>query len=368
MRLTAKFVGDGVSLPNQEADEGILIKHNIDLQNVRGGLSDFQHDAFFSCACLSLRTQSQAFARLRDQQNTKPIGWIIPSLYFSEPSEFYDTKLLADFAYAAFYHFWTKESYAGIRDYVCTDSLSTEYFSDIISEEIGFIVISKESFKKTKISLIELKLSLLRNGIFVLDSGIHHQTQQENINRALTLNSDLLHDRVTATSFRTLNLPDSCKSIDNLLGSIFDLAHKELFGVGGFLYLYQVAEYLMEINFSEKVLDISNQGNPAWKLKRKLGEVASEAFRLRDIARRAAENAAHTLVFDKLGVACQDFIKICLPSEESGDKTWIDSVYAVRNLLVHNHLAILREGASFRLEKINSLLHMAVLELIFCYK
>lgn len=361
------FVENGAVISTLTSESNILIRHNIDLSEVRGGFSGFTDRSFFSCPCISMRAKSQSFARLRDLNSGNPIGWFIPSLYFSEPDQFYDQKFLADFAYASFMHFWISENYSFVRHSNLSNVTSDKSFTDIVPDEMGFIVISKEAIKKARIRLSDLKISLLRQAVWVLTDKDYFHGYEQVASRVLSIENSLLNEGVEKNNLKTFRLSLACSDVEELIVSILSMAHKEIFGVGGFLYLYQLAEHLMEVNFSERVKQISNESLPAWKVKKKLNEATSEAFRLREIARRATENGAHALIFDALGVACHAFIKSCAPGESDEVKNWMDEVYAVRNILVHNHLSVLRAKASADLEKINILLHRAMLELLFEY-
>ncbi|MFZ3584182.1 hypothetical protein ACOI1H_18750, partial [Loktanella sp. DJP18] len=184
---------------------------------------------------------------------------------------------------------------------------------------------------------------------------------------ALAIEDALLRPEEQPKNIVIHPLPKDRKDVAELISSILSMAHGEISGIGGFLYLYQIAEHLMELHFAELVQSALRQSLPAWKLKKKLTEATSESARLRQIARRASDNGANMLVFDSLGTACNDLLKSCDAERDADSNTWIDSMYGVRNLLVHNHLSIIRSNSSSKLEQINSLLHRAMLEMIFKY-
>lgn len=356
---------EGVWPKSEAREHRFLVQHNINLDEVRGGFSKFNRDAFFSCACISNRKNSSAFCRIRSKKSNKLVGWFIPSLYYSEPEQFSDTRFLGDFAYAAFLHFWDLPEYKQVRDlHFVRPPLADGgiRFCDILPEELGFIVLSKECFKKEKIQISELKMSMLRNGIWPYGNEMHYSLFFDSATAAI---SGVQEEQ--AKNLGIYPLSNSCKPVANLLSSILSMAHREFSGVGGFLYLYQFSEYLMEVNFSSAVTEISGKSLPAWKLKKKLSEVTSESYRLRSVARQARENGATMAIFDALGDECRLFLRACGVEQEDENKMWIDWVYAVRNLLVHNHLSVLRSGVSAKLERINILLHRATLELVFHY-
>lgn len=346
--------------------DSFFVHHNIDLAEVRGEFESFDPDAFFSCACISRKMRSADFSRVRAPSGDIPIGWIIPILYFSEPHQFYDTKYLADFAYAGFVQFWRSEVYAGLRKLAANVlPVSDCDFSSVLPEDYAFAVFSREFFKRSKLSLAELQFSLLRQGVWPLNGDVDYSVLQSARRAALQIDEQNNVARDHVKNLKTYRISKSCGDVEHLLTSVISMAHQEFSGLGGFLYLYQVVEHLMEITFSDAVYEASRQRLPAWKLKRKLTDASSETFRLRKIAGRAAENGASVLIFDILGDACRRFIASCDSDAETNSMTWIDSVYRVRNILVHNHLSVMRSGSASQLGEVNALLHRAVLELIF---
>lgn len=363
MSYDIEFTEQGAVLKSTGGLENQLVNHNIDLKTVKGGFENFSEGAFFSCACFSPRVKSSDFAKIRCKDTEQLIGWFIPSLYFAEPGEFSDQKFLSDFAYAGFIQFWRSQGFEDIRgEYHAEISTGESEFSDSLPENIGFVVFSKESLKKTRLQISSIKISLLRKNIWVFDGKIPLQS----FLTGAQLASNGIHAE-SQSYIDIVHLPKHCGDIDHLLCNILDLALDELSGVGGFLYLYQVAEHLMEVNFSSAVQEISRESLPAWKLKRKLSEATSERYRLRKVAHQAQKNGAKTTIFDDLQVECTKFLKTCQTPQEEDSKTWIDQVYNTRNILIHNHLAVLRSGANSQLKIVNTLLYRAVLELIFHY-
>jgi hypothetical protein len=353
----------GAKLTSTDGLKSQLVHHNIDFKTVRGGFESFDDDAFFACACFSPRVKSSDFAKIRCRETEQLIGWFIPSLYYSEPAEFTDQKFLSDFAYAGFTKYWRSQNFMDVRSaYHAEISVSESDFADDLPEGVGFAVFSRHSLKKTKLQVSSIKISLLRDNIWVFDGGI---SLQSFLSGAQLAAKGIQADGRTHIDIRSL--PKHCSGIDQLLCNIFSLALDELSGIGGFLYLYQVAEHLMEVNFSSAVREVSCEGLPAWKLKKKLAEITSEKYRLRKVAHQAQNNGAKAKIFDELRDECIEFLKMCQVPEEEGGNTWIDKVYSARNVLIHNHLSVLRSGANSKLEAVNTLLYRAILELIFHY-
>ncbi|EEX16948.1 hypothetical protein CSE45_4423 [Citreicella sp. SE45] len=353
----------GAELTSSDSLEKQLIHHNIDLKTVKGGYEGFNNGAFFACACFSTRVKSSDFAKIRCKKTDQLIGWFIPSLYYAEPGEFSDQKFLSDFAYAGFTNYWKSRNFADIRRAYHKKIFASEsQFADDLPEGVGFAVFSKESVKKARLQIPSIKISLLRNSIWAFDGNIPLQSFMSGAQVASR--GSFPNGRTHIDIWR---LPKHCSDIDKLLCDILDLALDELTGIGGFLYLYQVAEHLMEVNFSIAVHEISREGLPAWKLKKKLAEATSERYRLRKVAHQAQGNGAEAKIFDDLRIECTKFLNICQVPQEEDSHTWIDKVYSARNTLIHNHLSVLRSGANSQLESVNSLLYRAILELIFHY-
>lgn len=368
MSISTVRTGSGVNFTNSDYSEIVEIRHNIDLTTVRGGYAKFDKNAFFSCLCISRETRSGSFVRVKNPSREFPVGWIVPALYFSEPDEFKDIKYLSDFAYAGFLHFWESDGYATAREHFIGHHLPTSTeFSELFPEGISFAVFSKENFLRSKVSIAHLNLSLLRQGVWPFNGRVDIDIFLANAKRALAVENNIIGNR-ERSYIETYKIPKACKSVDNLLVDILSRAHQEFSGVGGFMYMYQVAEHLMEVNFSDLVRKASQEDLPAWKLKKKLTEAASEIGRLRKIAHIANQNRANSLIFDVLKEQCDIFIRSCDVQDDEGEKNWIDLVYYVRNIIVHNHMAIIRSGSSYLLENINAALHRAVIELIFCYE
>lgn len=363
MIYNVSFIEPGAELKSSDGHEKQLIHHNIDLKTVRGGYEGFNDRAFFACACFSTRTKSSDFAKIRCKRTDRLIGWFVPSLYYSEPEEFSDQRFLSDFAYAGFRNYWKSQNFEDIRGAYHKKIFASEsQFADDLPDGVGFAVFSKESLKKTKLHIPSIKISLLRNNIWAFDGKIPLQRFMSGVQVAAK--GSVPNGR---THIDILRLPEHCNDIDQLLCDILDLALDELTGIGGFLYLYQVAEHLMEVNFSSAVHKISREGLPAWKLKKKLAEATSERYRLRKVAHQAQEKGAEARIFDELRDECINFLNKCQIDQSEDSHTWIDEVYNARNTLIHNHLSVLRSGANSQLETVNNLLYRAILELIFHY-
>lgn len=346
------------------------VAHNIDISNVRGGYENFNLGAFFSCVCISRRIKSSDFAKIKSPSNDMSIGWLIPALYFSEP-ELFEERFLRDFAYAGFMQFWKEEANKACREFFVLNNSSAECdFSDILPEECSIAVFSKESFKNSKLDFASLKVSLLKHGVWPIDGELPPAVFHENSKQALIKENEFITVNSQRKNIKTLFISKRCKDVDQLLISLVTMAHKDMTGVGGFLYLFQIYEYMMEVSFSEAVADLSKRRLKAWNLKNKLNEAATESVRLRKIASKASDAGASSSIFDALGRQCFEFVKCCGEVSENDDynnKVWIEWVYKVRNLSVHNHLGVLRCGAHSSFSSVNALLHLAVIEMLFFY-
>lgn len=366
MDVQSSLEPEGALVRVSSSEASFRVLHHIDLTQVRGGFENFDTDAFFSCACISRQMRSADFRRVLAPSGDFSLGWIIPIVYFSEPQQFYENKYLADFAYAGFIQFWRSGGYSDLRNFATNVFLAGDReFSDSLPEDYGFAVFSREYLKRSKLSLAELQFSLLRQGVWPINGDVNYSILQFACRTSLQIDERNGVVRDHFKKLKTFQISNSCGDVEHLLTSVISMAHQEFSGLGGFLYLYQVIEYLMEITFSDEVYDVSRQKLPAWKLKKKLVDASSESIRLRKIAHRVAENGASVGIFDVLGAVCRRFISCCAPDAEIDSMTWIDSVYRVRNILVHNHLSVMRSGAAAQLGDINGLLHRAALELIF---
>lgn len=361
---------DSIMFHNEATLTNTRVTHNISTQDVRGGYDNFNSDAFFSCVCVSRRTKSSDFARFRSPSSDFPIGWLIPALYFSEPEQF-EERYLSDFAYAGFIHFWQQDANKACREFFALNSSPEECrFSDILPEDCSIAVFSKEQFKKSKLDFASLKVSLLKHGVWPIDGELPPAIFYENSKNALVKEEEFFSSDSQSKNIKTYFVSKSCKDVDRLLISLVTMAHKDMTGVGGFLYLFQIYEYMMEVSFSEAVAELSKKQLKAWSLKKKLNEAAAESVRLRKIANKASDAGASSLIFDALGRQCFEFVKCCGEvSKEDGydDKMWIEWVYKVRNLAVHNHLGVLRCGAHSSFSSVNALLHLAVIEMLLFY-
>jgi hypothetical protein len=277
---------------------------------------------------------------------------------------------LADFAYAAFLKSLSGEIEginALVNQITATEANESIGFSELIPEHVSFAVFSKDCVKKSKISLVEIELSLLKGDIHIIrnDSEFAHK---ESLNK-LTLKEikNQINQSKITKDIHVSKLPKTCANVEILIQEVLAMATQEMTGVGGFLCLYQVLEYLMEDMFSVMVYGASQSNTSAWKLKSDLSEATSESKRLRKIAERAQKNGANPKLFDELKEMCKLFLGDCKLDVEPKEKIWIDYVYACRNTLIHNQLLAHRVGAFKHILPLNICMRRAVLELSFSY-
>lgn len=135
--------------------------------------------------------------------------------------------------------------------------------------------------------------------------------------------------------------------------------------VGVFLTLYQIIEHWSGKSFSNAIAGTYLDNPTPWKLKERLSKVSTDRWRLARIDELSLGDADRTSL-NYLGSECRIFLNAIGEPVKDG-ASWWKSLYAVRNVIVHDQARFVRGGFQ-NLEKINLHLREACLELLSCYK
>lgn len=135
--------------------------------------------------------------------------------------------------------------------------------------------------------------------------------------------------------------------------------------VGVFLTLYQIIEHWSGKSFSNALAGTFLDSPTPWKLKKRLNKISGDRWRLAKIDELSLGDADRTSLND-LGGQCRIFLTAIGEQVKDGDAWW-RSLYAVRNIIVHDQARFVQAGF-YNLADVNQRLRDSCLELLSCYK
>lgn len=134
--------------------------------------------------------------------------------------------------------------------------------------------------------------------------------------------------------------------------------------VGVFLTRYQVVEHWLSKLFGVAVSGSYFDDPDPWTLKNRLTRVSGDRWRLAKLDTLALGNVNRSRL-NELGVRCRAFLSAVL-GEPSPDDAWWKSLYAVRNVIVHDQARFV-VGGFHNLDAVNEALRDTCLELLTCF-
>lgn len=233
------------------------------------------------------------------------------------------------------------------------------YLDDLLPEDMGVVVVGKENLAKNDITTEQLRLMLLKEGIQVADNlykshdvassswaGLEGNPWRPAINLAML--SEPVRDEAT------------------VFFSLIAQSDVDRRGLGGFLLAYQVMEFCIGAIFSWGVRSLAGKDVSSWTMKRRLSAISTERYRLNILDGFCLGPGVNRGHFDALAEKCGELLdRTKVPKPAS--KSWQSQLYKLRNLLVHDHVKLIK-AHDFKLDDVNRLLRDACFELLFHFK
>ena len=338
---TACFKLTGNVASGYEEKIEIEVKYLLEVHNdFEHRINDFSIYAFYNNKC-----SENSIFQVYDKEQRKRIGWIFPiQALVSNQHDFYDNKYFLRYAYIAMKKLLEANDNINIKDI----QYKEECYSllDFYDDEIVILILDGENTNKIEcFNIDDYMIDLYKYG-YCLNNGSNDLDYFEEIKGNLNLN------RIKPYLRKENYIIELFK---NYLG-------REKKDLLKFYLMYQIIELIMEKIFNKELLNIidslSNDEKSLFDVKEDLSKVANEKDRINKLTNK----------YSGPGITCiEELQESCNRLLECQGKKTANSVgnslYTVRNLLVHNYREVTKENRRL-IKDININLEKYIIELL----
>lgn len=234
-----------------------------------------------------------------------------------------------------------------------SDILANEYISldELFFTHTSVAVLGRENLERHSVAETEVALMLMA-------CGVRFPTTFASFNARPPLvewSSSLSCKRISSEASSDLKV----------LETFIRLADEFDAPVGVFLTLYQIIEHWSGKSFNTALASTYADSPTPWKLKKRLTKLSMDRWRLARIDELSLREADRTSL-NELGRECRHFLSFIGENVKDNDSWWM-SLYAVRNIIVHDQASFVQSGFQ-NLDILNRRLRESCLELLSCYK
>lgn len=328
------------------ADEAKLfeISHDIPSSEIYP-ISDF----YIALCRTGNSAASQSFAlKLRGEQKNS-LGFCFPVSAFSNADAF-GVSWAPEYGNSAF-NFLTQANM--LRTVLSDDKLrtlkgNTVRIDDVYDDDLSVLILGKEALDRFQVSESQIPLMLAREGIWVTDKDDYSSYPPI----FMTWQPAVSVDR-PSQEFR---------GEEEIFWRLILMAARSGWETGSFLILYQCLEYSIQRVFDWGMVNINPQGISTWDLKERLSKLTSEKFRLTVLNNHCFGGRVDARILESLRSECRVVLST-LGDNTENHKSWITSLYALRNLVIHNQIRLMRR-TDLSLNNVNVALTRLCLEII----
>lgn len=338
----------------ESTDSGLICYtdfENFELKFKNNIETEYEMNQFTYLLVRTLNKSELSYYELSVEQ--KRVGWVFP-MNSLETGE--NLPLVEEDKWGAIYSHFAIQSlvyndllfeHANFPELLDDKSFSLGNF---YSEDMAVVILSKEAI--SEIQPQSIRIMLMQHGYLPI---VRNQVN-------LNLFNYLDHSQPFETKRLRINkMADSVneKHFSNLERLLMNsLMETNTFAC--FLTLYQILEHLslQVFNTCVEVLKVSNLSRNPWILKEKLVEVTNEKTRLKFLFDNFVKKAVDHSLKEELETNCTSYLnEHKLLKEEKVNQHFIDSLYLVRNTIVHRQMELTTQSQE-ELKAINNKLYL----------
>ncbi|MFG1301934.1 hypothetical protein V5F49_19285 [Xanthobacter sp. V3C-3] len=347
-------MSDKIQLSVRAQTGGCVVSANeYDLFTISNDIPDSEHyplNKFYVTLCRTGNvSEIQSFAiKLRGEEKNS-LGYCFPINAFGN-AEAFEGKWRSVYGRAAF-SFLTQSQM--LRAALSDDTLKTLKggevgVRDIYDCDLSVMVLGREALDRFGISDTQLPLMLARQGICATDPSDNSPCPP--IFKTWTSSVSL---SPTSEEFRDEEI---------LFWQLIRMAARSGWESGSFLILYQCLEFSIQRVFDWGMVNISPPGISTWDLKERLMKLINEQFRLNALNSYCLGGKIDAEILESVKSECRATLSAIGDSVEK-HTSWVSALYALRNLVIHNQIRLMRRS-DVSLREVNIALTRLCLEII----
>ncbi|MDP4005776.1 hypothetical protein [Methylobacterium sp. NEAU K] len=290
---------------------------------------------------------------LKEKLSSQSIGYIFPVTSF-RTGEYIEGVWPRRYAEVGFRKITNLEKLSAFSESGSIDSFKekTLCLDDVISDEVGILVVGVEQMQRLGMTLDMLELLLLKDGITIVRSldEVGHAICKENWRSTINI-----------------SVPDEIILSESVvLRQLFKSADADITGVGAFLLMYQAFEFCIDHIFAWAMHELARGGLTTWDMKARLSEVTGERFRLGVLDSKCLTRLTSRSSLDELKESSKIFLLAVGVEDQLEDQGWASLVYKVRNVIVHNQIKMMKAPQA-TLFDLNRALRQACLDILLSF-
>lgn len=296
-------------------------------------------------------SELQSFAIKLAGEDRNSLGYCFPVSAFAN-AESFDTRWAAVYGTAAF-GFLTQAHL--LRRFLTDDNLNAlkdqqVNIHDIYKDDLSVLILGREALDRFQVSDSQIPLMLAREGICVTDED-----------------DDGFYPPIFKPWQPAVSLARTSQEFRNeeeLFWRLIRMAARSGWETGSFLILYQCLEYSIQRVFDWGMVNISPPGISTWDLKERLSKLTNEKFRLNILNNHCFGGRVDGGALETLKVESRAVLA-ALGDNVDAHTSWTVALYALRNLIIHNQIRLMRR-TDLSLRDVNIALTRLCLEIIGC--
>lgn len=344
-----------LSVRSQESS-CIVSADEFDLFEIPNRIPKSEHHpltAFHVALCRTGNSaELQSFNLKLRGEDQNSLGYCFPVSAFGN-AEAFDTRWAAVYGSAAF-RFLTQAQM--LRRALPDDALGAlgalkdrdVGIHDIYDDDLSVLILSREALDRFEVSDGQIPLMLAREGICVTDEDDDGSYPP------------IFKPWQPAVSVARMS--EEFRNEEELFWRLIRMAARSGWETGSFLILYQCLEYSIQRVFDWGMVNISPQGISTWDLKDRLSKLTNEKFRLNILNNHCFGGRVDGGILETLSVECRAVLA-ALGDDVEAHTSWTGALYALRNLVIHNQIRLMRR-TDLSLREVNIALTRLCLEII----